>query len=83
MRTNHRHDPYERKLQTKAGAPSLQRRPASCLARVQTTSTEGAHARIRRVTGFATSTGFAGHAGDTASIKLTFHPDHLMKAGQS
>jgi Integrase core domain len=56
-------------------------RPASCPARVQITSTGGAHTRIRRVAGVATSTGFAGHAGDTASIKLVFHSDHLMKAG--
>jgi hypothetical protein len=31
---------------------------------------------------FATSTGFAGHAGHIESSKLTFHPDHPMKAGQ-
>ena len=40
-------------------------------------------ARIRRAAGFATSTGSAGHAGTTASSKLTFHPVHSMKAGQS
>ena len=40
-------------------------------------------ARIRRAAGFATSTGSAGHAGTTASSRLTFHPVHSMKAGQS
>ena len=40
-------------------------------------------ARIRRAAGFATSTGSAGHAGTTASSKLTFHPVPSMKAGQS
>ena len=37
----------------------------------------GADARIRRVAGFAASIGFAGHAGPTASIKLTIPPDPL------
>jgi Integrase core domain len=35
---------------------------------------------FRRVAGCATSTGSAGHAGATASTKLTFQPDHSMKA---
>ena len=30
----------------------------------------------RPVAGCATPTGFAGHASATASLKLTFHPDH-------
>ena len=30
-----------------------------------------------------TSTGFAGHAGATASLKLTFHPDHSVGANQT
>ena len=30
--------------------------------------------------GYATSTGFAGHAGATANSKLTFHLDHPMGA---
>ena len=32
------------------------------------------------VAGCATSTGFAGHAGTTANLKLTFHPDHSVGA---
>jgi transposase InsO family protein len=36
--------------------------------------------RLRRVAGCATSTGFAGHAGATANLKLTFHPDHSVGA---
>jgi len=35
------------------------------------------------VAGSATSTGFAGHAGATASAKLTFDLDHSMWAAQS
>jgi len=34
------------------------------------------------VAGCATSTGFAGHAGATANLKLTFHPDHSVGANQ-
>lgn len=33
-----------------------------------------------RVAGFATWSGSAGHASPTASIKLTFHLDHSMRA---
>src|SRR5262249_48443829 len=44
------------------------------------TSTRGVRARLRRVAGCATSTGFAGHAGATANLKLTFHPDHSVGA---
>src|SRR5215472_14057090 len=43
---------------------------------------EGIHARIRRVAGCATPTGSAGHAGATANLKLTFHPDHSAGADQ-
>jgi hypothetical protein len=32
------------------------------------------------VAGCVTSTGFAGHAGATANLKLTFHPDHSVGA---
>jgi hypothetical protein len=35
------------------------------------------------VAGCATSTGFAGHAGATANLKLTFHPDHSVGANQA
>jgi hypothetical protein len=35
------------------------------------------------VAGFATWSGSAGHAGATASIKLTFDLDHSMWAAQS
>src|SRR5438128_5419024 len=43
---------------------------AACLARLQATSTRGVPARLRRVAGCATPTGFAGHASATASLKL-------------
>src|SRR5262245_60878393 len=66
---------------SKAGGP-LQYDQAACLTRLQATSTRGVHARLRRVAGCATSTGFAGHAGTTANLKLTFHPDHSMGADQ-
>ena len=33
---------------------------------------------LRRVAGCATPTGSAGHAGATASLKLTFHLDHSV-----
>ena len=39
-------------------------------------------ASIRSVAGFATCSGSAGHAGATASIKLTFHLGHSMWAAQ-
>jgi hypothetical protein len=38
----------------------------------------GVHARLRRVAGSATPTSSAGHAGATANLKLTFHPDHRL-----
>jgi hypothetical protein len=34
------------------------------------------------VAGFATPTGFAGHAGAKANAKLTFDPDHSVGADQ-
>jgi len=37
---------------------------------------------IRRLAGCATTTGSAGHAGATANLKLTFHPDHSAGADQ-
>jgi hypothetical protein len=43
-------------------------------------STRGVCACIRRVAGCATPTGSAGHAGATANLKLTFHPDHSAGA---
>jgi hypothetical protein len=60
----------------------LQHDQAACLTRLQATSTRGVRARVRRVAGCATSTGFAGHAGATANLKLTFHPDHSVGANQ-
>jgi transposase InsO family protein len=36
----------------------------------------------RRVAGCTTPTGSAGHAGATANLKLTFHPDHSAGADQ-
>ena len=55
------------------------RRP-SRLNRIQATSTRGVCACIHRVAGCATPTGSAGHAGATANLKLTFHPDHSAGA---
>src|SRR4029453_9604616 len=49
---------------------------------IQATSTRGLRACIRRVAGCATSTGFAAHAGATASLKLTFEVDHPAGANQ-
>ena len=49
---------------------------------IQATSTRGVRARIRRVAGYATPTGSAGHAGATANLKLTFHLDHSEGADQ-
>ncbi len=63
-------------------APSLQRRSAACLSRLQTTSTRGLRACAIRVAGCATPTGSAGHAGVNASSQLTFQLDHSMQAGQ-
>src|SRR5262249_457885 len=40
------------------------------------TSTGGIRARLRRVAGCAIPSGSAGHAGETANLKLTFHLDH-------
>src|SRR3954451_21525987 len=59
---------------------ALQRDPSSRIARLQTARTGGVHARIRRVAGFATSSGFAGHASATASLELTLRLDHSMWA---
>jgi hypothetical protein len=42
----------------------------------------GVRACLRSVAACATSTGFAGHAGATANLKLTFHPDHSVGANQ-
>src|SRR4029453_11575591 len=50
---------------------------------IQATSTRGLRACIRRVAGCATSTGFAAHAGATASLKLTFEVDHPAGANQA
>jgi hypothetical protein len=46
------------------------------MVRLQATSTRGVPARLRRVAGCATATGSAGHAGETANLKLIFHLDH-------
>ena len=59
----------------------VQHDQAPRLNRIQATSTRGVRARIRRVA-CATPTGFAGHAGATANLKLTFHLDHSAGAGQ-
>src|SRR5262249_29204947 len=62
-------------------ATPLQHDQAPRLNRIQTTSTRGVRARIRRLA-CATPTGFAGHAGATANLKLTFHLDHSAGADQ-
>jgi transposase InsO family protein len=61
-------------------ATPLQHDQAPRLNRIQATSTRGVRACIRRVAGCATPTGSAGHAGATASLKLTFHLDHSAYA---
>src|SRR5262249_50473156 len=61
-------------------ATPLQHDQAPRLNRIQATSTRGIRARIRSVAGCATPTGSAGHAGATANLKLTFHPDHSAGA---
>jgi hypothetical protein len=66
------HPPRSSDRHRKLAAP-LQYDQAACLTRLQATSTRGVRARLRRVAGCATSTGFAGHAGATANLKLTFH----------
>src|SRR5262245_37589551 len=58
----------------------VQHDQAPRLNRIQATSTRGVRARIRRVAGCAPPTGFAGHAGATANLKLTFHLDHSAGA---
>jgi hypothetical protein len=63
-------------------ATPLQHDQASRLNRIQAASTRGVRACIRRVAGCATPTGSAGHAGATANLKLTFHPDHSAGADQ-
>src|SRR6267378_8267096 len=47
---------------------------------IQATSAGGVRARLRRVAGCATPSGSAGHAGETANLKLTFHLDHSVGA---
>src|SRR5262249_52235090 len=61
-------------------ATPLQHDQAPRLNRIQATSTRGVRVRIRRVAGCATQTGSAGHAGETANLKLTFHLDHSAGA---
>src|SRR5262249_43204530 len=63
-------------------ATPLQHDQASRLNRIQAASTGGVRACIRRVAGCAPTTGFAGHAGATANLKLTFHLDHSAGADQ-
>ena len=66
-------------------APPLQRRPPSCLARLQTAGARTVHARPRRVAVCATPTRSDGHApaGAETAAKLTLQVDHSMGAGQS
>src|SRR6516165_7514302 len=61
-------------------AAPLQHDQAARLTWIQATSTGGVRARLRRVAGCATPSGSAGHAGETANFKLTFHLDHSAGA---
>src|SRR5262249_28826716 len=63
-------------------AAPLQHDQAARLTWIQATSTGGVRARLRRVAGCATPSGSAGHAGETANFKLTFHLDHSAGADQ-
>src|SRR5439155_415703 len=65
-------------------ASSLQHRAAACLDRLPGSGTGGVRASTRRMAGCAIPTSSAGHApaGAKADPKLTFHPDHLVGAGQ-
>src|SRR5262249_42613018 len=54
--------------------------PATIVAQSSPSVLEGVRARLRRVAGCATPSGSAGHAGETANLKLTFHPDHSVGA---
>src|SRR5262245_14368250 len=65
---------------TDLSSASLQHDQAARLARIQTACTGGVHTGLRRVAGCATSTGLAGHAGATASLKLTFEVGHSVGA---
>src|SRR6185436_20655395 len=61
-------------------ATPLQHDQAPRLTWIQVTSTGGVCARLRRVAGCATPSGYAGHAGETAHLKLIFHLDHSAGA---
>src|SRR5215831_1196769 len=67
----------------------VQHHQAPRLTWIQATSAGGVRARLRRVAGFATPSGSAGHAGATANIKLTFHlghsagADHLVRLSRA
>src|SRR5262249_28469148 len=57
-------------------AAPLQHDQAARLTWIQATGTGGIRARLRRVAGCAIPSGSAGHAGETANLKLTFPLDH-------
>src|SRR6185436_18730352 len=61
-------------------ATPLQHDQAPRLTWIQATSAGGVRTRLRRVAGCATSSGSAGHAGETANLKLTFHLAHSVGA---
>src|SRR5262245_8448355 len=63
-------------------AAPLQHDQAARLTWIQATGTGGIRARLRRVAGCAIPSGSAGHAGETANLKLTFHLDHSEGADQ-
>src|SRR5262245_66051772 len=60
----------------------VQHDQAARIAWIQAASTGGICPCLHRVAGCATPTGYAGHAGATASLKLTFHLDHSVGANQ-
>src|SRR5262249_48758376 len=64
-------------------AAPLQHDQAARLTWIQATGTGGIRARLRRVAGCAIPSGSAGHAGETANLKLTFHLDHSEGADHS
>ena len=63
-------------------AAASQRDPSACLSRIQTPSTRGVRASIRRVAGFATCSGSAGYPSAETHPELTFSPGPSVGANQ-
>jgi hypothetical protein len=81
-RRNLLHSPRGPNRHRELAAP-LQHDQAARIAWIQAASTGGICPCLRRVAGCATPTGSAGHAGATASLKLTFHLDHSVGANHT